>query len=458
MQGISIQGTDNILDGIHSHHNGLAGIEVWSPYEAYPYGVYGSRNIIRNSISHDNSGAGFGVLANGAYSNGIAIASGADNRVENCLAYGNSSNGINVFKATNTYIGYSIAHSNGIADGGGNGLKAGGLYPNANTTIEHSLSYSNRLTGVTIRESRNAKFRNNTTWNNLEGYVLNPDTVATGNIATEARIKYGAGIETDNSWQRPGKVSFISTDPNSPYFLVPTSNGGFEDIGAYANTTIGNLSLLPDLVVTDVSYANSIFTATVKNQGLAATPAGVAIGVGYSVDGQNKSWGDVVGPLAAGQSVEIGTKGGFYAIPQGTYTIAAHVDDAKLITEMDETNNQLSRSIVIGTDSTLRPDLIVTQVSYANGAFTATVKNQGSAATPAGVAIGVGYFVDGRVKTWGDTTNSLAPGQSVEIGTRGGNYLIPSGTHTIMAYVDDVNRMTEINETNNQFSRSITLP
>lgn len=32
--------------------------------------------------------------------------------------------------------------------------------------------------------------------------------------------------------------------------------------------------------------------------------------------------------------------------------------------------------------------------SYANGSFTATVKNQGSTATPSGVIIGVGYFVD----------------------------------------------------------------
>ena len=40
--------------------------------------------------------------------------------------------------------------------------------------------------------------------------------------------------EYDNSWQRSGSVIFISTDPQSPDFLKPAPNSGFEDIGAYA--------------------------------------------------------------------------------------------------------------------------------------------------------------------------------------------------------------------------------
>jgi len=215
----------------------------------------------------------------------------------------------------------------------------------------------------------------------------------------------------------------------------------------------------PDLIVTQVSYSHGIFKATVKNQGSTATPTGVVIGVGYSVDGHNKTWGDTSTPLAPGQSVEIGTKGGFYAIPSGTHTIKAYVDDVNRMAESNETNNQLSQSITVtAADSTFMPDLIVTQVTYANGAFTSTVKNQGSAATPSGVVIGVSYSVDGVSRTWGDNFNPLAPGQSVVIGARGGNYFIPSGTHTIGAYADDVNRMAEIDENNNKFSKQVTIP
>ncbi len=103
------------------------------------------------------------------------------------------------------------------------------------------------------------------------------------------------------------------------------------------------------------------------------------------------------------------------------------------------------------------PDVIVTAVSYAIGNFTATIKNQGSAATPAGVYIGIGYFVDSvyRTSTW--VLGPLAAGASVAM-TGGNSYIIPAGTHTIMGYADDVNRFAEANETNNQLSKSITVP
>jgi hypothetical protein len=45
----------------------------------------------------------------------------------------------------------------------------------------------------------------------------------------------------------------------------------------------------------------------------------------------------------------------------------------------------------------------------------------------------------------------------VTIGTGGGAYVIPNGGHTILAWVDDLNRFAESNETNNKFSRTITV-
>ena len=214
---------------------------------------------------------------------------------------------------------------------------------------------------------------------------------------------------------------------------------------------------LPDAIVTTLSYANGIFTSTVKNQGTAATPAGVVIGVKYSVDGIGKTWGSVTGPLAAGASVTIGTNGVPYAIPSGTHSITALVDDINRFKELVETNNQISQSITVGGTSPL-PDVIVTKLSYANGIFTSTVMNQGTAATPAGVVVGVKYSVDGVGKTWGSVTGPLAAGASITIGTNGVPYAIPAGTHSITALVDDINRFKELVETNNQLSQSITIP
>jgi len=106
------------------------------------------------------------------------------------------------------------------------------------------------------------------------------------------------------------------------------------------------------------------------------------------------------------------------------------------------------------------PDLVVTSISYssATGTFTSTVKNQGTAATPAGLAIGVAYFVDGVYRTWGAYANSLAAGASVTIGSDGGGtYAIPAGSHTIMGYVDDALRIVESNENNNQLTQTISV-
>ena len=114
------------------------------------------------------------------------------------------------------------------------------------------------------------------------------------------------------------------------------------------------------------------------------------------------------------------------------------------------------KSQIITTTSL--PDVIVTELSYADGIFTSTVKNQGDAATPEGVPVAVGYSVDGKYKTWGGINGPLAAGESVIIGTKlGKEYIIPNGTHTITAWVDDENRFEESNENNNQLSQSITV-
>ena len=101
-------------------------------------------------------------------------------------------------------------------------------------------------------------------------------------------------------------------------------------------------------------------------------------------------------------------------------------------------------------------DVIVTSLSYASGKFTSIVKNIGDEPTPANVVIGVGYFVDGVAKTWGSVNGPLAVGASVTVGTQGGSFTIPAGTHTITAWADDVNRFTEWDENNNKLSKSIT--
>jgi hypothetical protein len=116
------------------------------------------------------------------------------------------------------------------------------------------------------------------------------------------------------------------------------------------------------------------------------------------------------------------------------------------------------------------PDVIVTSVtaSPANPTvgqavtFSAVVKNQGTGATPAGTTIGVSFSVDGTEVSWSDTdSTSLPAGASVTLTANGGptsgTWSATAGTHTILAYVDDIDRFAESNESNNTLSTSITV-
>jgi subtilase family serine protease len=155
----------------------------------------------------------------------------------------------------------------------------------------------------------------------------------------------------------------ISEDTTAPYSVIWDSNtvsDGAHTITAVArdaagntttstiNVTVNNTAVpMPDVVVTDLSYNNGIFTSVVKNQGSKATPAGVTVGVGYLVDGKNRTWGSIVGPLAAGASVTIAMGGSAYMIPSGNHSIVAYVDDVNRFAESNEDNNKLTQSITI---------------------------------------------------------------------------------------------------------------
>ena len=248
--------------------------------------------------------------------------------------------------------------------------------------------------------------------------------------------------------------------------LLPTTNVGIVTCGQTTAATTKSA----DLVITSLNYNqnNHTFTAVIKNQGTAATPANTVIGVGYFVDGEKRTWGNISTPLAPGATTSVGTSltglnSGPYTIAKGIHIIKAWVDDVDRINESREGNNQFTKLVNIGGSSTPAPDVVVTYLNYNQNThtFTAVVKNQGTAATPANTAIGVGYFVDGVQRTWGLTWTPLAPGATTTIGTSldktAGPYTIADGTHNIRALADDVNRFAESDEGNNDLIKSITI-
>jgi len=258
----------------------------------------------------------------------------------------------------------------------------------------------------------------------------------------------------------------------------------------------------PDLVVTDISWkpanpaAGDAVTlqATIKNQGSAPTPAGVKHGVLFTFDDGAAGpgvWSDThTESIAPGSWVTVtangGSAGALWKALEGTHTVKATVDDVNRIAESNENNNSKTEQIVVKgaaskptpTPTTTpapagKPDLVVTNISWkpanpaAGDAVTlqATIKNQGSAPTPAGVKHGVLFtFDDGAAGpgVWSDThTGSLAPGASITLTANGGSvgatWKAITGTHTVKATVDDVNRIAESNENNNIMSKVIVV-
>jgi subtilase family serine protease len=214
------------------------------------------------------------------------------------------------------------------------------------------------------------------------------------------------------------------------------------------------------------------FSATVQNQGATATPANTIVGVRFDVDGAVTTWSDTnKNSLAPGASVTLTANNGpagksTWSATSGGHSLQAWVDDVNRISEGDENNNKVSVSLSIGID------LVVTSITPSPlhpiagqpTTFSAVIKNQGTVATPAGTVVGVRFDIDGAITSWSDTNNnSLAPGATVTLTANNGptgsaTWPATKGSHSLQAWVDDVNRLNDVNRGNNKFLTAISLP
>jgi subtilase family serine protease len=125
-----------------------------------------------------------------------------------------------------------------------------------------------------------------------------------------------------------------------------------------------------------------------------------------------------------------------------------------------------STQVVVSLPNANFPDVVITSIKWSPDPpfagnhliFRATVKNQGTAPTPAGTVLGVGFSIDGSANvSWsGSYSSALAPGASVTLTADGGptgNYwTATAGAHSVTATADDINRFPESNEGNNAAS------
>lgn len=126
---------------------------------------------------------------------------------------------------------------------------------------------------------------------------------------------------------------------------------------------------LPNLVVASVSATPStapagtpvLFRATIRNTGRGASPAGVVHRVAFAVDGQVVSWSDKrLDPLAPGASAIVTANDGrtgtaTWTATKGRHSLRASVDDVRRITEVRETDNTRTTSLVVAAASSPAP-------------------------------------------------------------------------------------------------------
>jgi hypothetical protein len=136
-----------------------------------------------------------------------------------------------------------------------------------------------------------------------------------------------------------------------------------------------------------------------------------------------------------------------------------------LVTDTDEGGTVPPEPTPEGVDLTVEmaePDpLAVGQPAN----FRALVTNAGTADVPAGTIVGVGFYLDEDTKevTWASTDRGLAAGADVELATNNapwtGGPWVPTaaGEHIVTAFVDDLNRIPEWSETNNEDGHVVTI-
>lgn len=171
-------------------------------------------------------------------------------------------------------------------------------------------------------------------------------------INTDTSYPYGYSLDTT-----------ALTDGDYTLSAKAYDNSGNSSTNSVVRVTVANQSTgTPDLVITSVdmvpaspvSGSQVLFSATVKNQGTATTPAGVKHGARFRIGGQTVAWhgNDTTTTISPGQSVVLAANNGptgspYWVAVEGAQTVTAEMDDLKLIAETDDTNNTLDKPFTV---------------------------------------------------------------------------------------------------------------
>lgn len=172
-KGITIAGSNCIVQNVNTYKNGNSGINVgrWKGQDLW--NEWPSNNLILNCTSWDNADVGY------EDADGFACKlTVADNNVfDGCIAHNNADDGWDLFGKIETgsigsvVIKNSIAYGNGYMSdgtnaGNGNGFKMGGDSLPGNHKLYNSFAFDNKAKGLDSNSGPNIELYNCTTFNN----------------------------------------------------------------------------------------------------------------------------------------------------------------------------------------------------------------------------------------------------------------------------------------------------
>ncbi|MFC7989518.1 CARDB domain-containing protein [Streptomyces pilosus] len=287
--------------------------------------------------------------------------------------------------------------------------------------------------------------------------VLGRASDATGFTTLKARADYAFSPAS-----RQNTVTIPVTGRASDLRLTGFSNNGAPGVQVAEIQVIGRSAPAPDFVVNDLlwepaapSEADDVTAkVTVRNAGTAAAPAAT---VDVSVEG-SVAGSAPVPALAIGQSAALSVPLG--KRPEGSYTVSAAVDPTDTVPELDNGNNSRTATNKLNVTQTPGPDLTVTGITSDPGApavgapvsFTVAVKNRGTSAVPTG---SVTRLTVGST-TLNGTTPAIAAGDTAHVALTG-TWTATDGGVTLTATADATGAVTETNENNNVFGRSLVV-
>ncbi|MBT3983335.1 MAG: hypothetical protein HOE90_18420 [Bacteriovoracaceae bacterium] len=200
-----------------------------------------------------------------------------------------------------------------------------------------------------------------------------------------------------------------------------------------------------DLVVTDVYVSGNYIKVKVKNQGTSSS--------GYSYTrlyGNSRTKTSYVSSIATGSTyTHTFYKSGFY-LTGSSYTFTANADYYGYVTESNESNNSLSKSLSFASSSSV--DLIVTNIYVSGSYIKVSVKNQGTSSS------GYSYtrlYGNGRSRT--SYVSRIAAGATYTHIFYKSDFYLTGSSYSFTANADYYRYVSETNESNNSKAKTLSF-